>query len=175
MSLISLAQHVLDLDVGSQRAAAQSQRPSAPHRSPSKPSTKAAAAAVPSSSHTASRQRALPRQQRKAMSPQPVAAQEYSADLSLRSQLQAASPPQRLSPAVLALDALQPLLDADSNRSGGAQRSPASDTERKARSVGGNFYVREEEVEEEEARAWRAPIRRAPHNFLIPVYTSDDD
>ena len=110
------------------------------------------------------------------MSPQPIAAQEYSADLSLRSQLQAASPPpQRLSPAVLALDALQPLLDADNNRAGGAQRSPASDMERKARSVDGNFYVREEEEEEEEARAWRAPIRRAPHNFLIPVYTSDDD
>jgi hypothetical protein len=155
VSLISLAQDVLDLDIGAHPPAPNAPTAASQHR-----------AHAESNALPAMRQRALPRQQRRAKSPTAPVAQEFSPELSLRSQLKAASPPRRFSPTFLAVDTQQPLLVVEDDR-GSAQRSPAGGNEAGA----GAVYVQEQD----EAASTRPPLRRSVHNFLIPVYSSDDD
>ena len=157
MSLIALAENVFALDVA---ADAPPSEESLLQKSSRVPQAAARASAAPASSKDAARKRStLPQQLRAPHSPATVKPQQFSPDMSLRSELQLhVSPPNR-SPALASSPSpliVQPTTD-------GAQQHRAA--------PGAVLYVQDEDS----AGAARPPIRRAKHNFLIPVYSSDED
>jgi hypothetical protein len=167
LSLISLAEKVFAQDVASERRESEVQRASNVAGNSAPLLKQASHRAVPTLvKDSAKKQSAsvLPRQLQQRSSKSPILSPQFSPDMSLRSELNRQLSPSSSPPQAFASPVLHQPATASSPK---VIRLIPEVSEEEQRSV---LFV-----QEAEERVARPPIRRSKNNFLIPMYSSEED